>query len=218
MAEVFTSTHAGTPSSMTLGSRFVDKQAAYSIGFYELANLGLEKILQEDYDYHKNTLVYAVCFDFRHYIELELKRLIEMLYYFKAKLAHSSQTQRASNGHDLDALLDTFLGLLNSEDLKELFDYLVKNGFIDENYLPNFKANIRAISAIDKSGQVFRYAHGKQGEHFKDEKSIDKHEFAKAIRDIHTVFEGFSVVFDEYAEYLGEKDDFLHFLNELNYN
>ncbi|HGF8972821.1 TPA: hypothetical protein ACJCXU_004362 [Yersinia enterocolitica] len=119
----------------------------YADGFAESVVLLIEAIAQ--YRGTLDTLIYPICFNLRHSVELTIKALIGDL----AQLAKVSK-------RPLTAEVNRVIG---QHDIKNLWDYFVQNAaVIDRRFSQEtapLDAHIKCIAETDPTGQTFRYSY-----------------------------------------------------------
>ncbi|MDV7210970.1 hypothetical protein [Azotobacter beijerinckii] len=117
----------------------------YSKGFSQAANLLINMVLaDEGMNLHVDDLIYPVCFNMRHSIELRLKGAIEEL----CKIAKYKSVRIEfdfATSHDIGIIWDLF------KSTSESLDYRFAS--INSHIEPT----IKDIAEIDATGQTFRY-------------------------------------------------------------
>lgn len=121
------------------------------LGYYKAAGILGTSALEQEEDL-KNDLFFPICFNYRHYVELSLKNLLEQA----RRLCRCScenadevcgdltrETESRLHGHSLQSLLDLFI---------RWFDLLTDREFDD-----TVRRTIAQLHAIDPDGQNFRY-------------------------------------------------------------
>ena len=116
----------------------------YSKGFSTAANLLIDQVIFKKMDMEIDELVYPVCFNMRHSVELRLKGAIEELS-FVAKAKKHEFSFDLSGSHDIGNIWGFFK--LNSEILDGRYEDI--NNLIAET--------IWDIAEVDATGQTFRY-------------------------------------------------------------
>lgn len=116
----------------------------YSKGFSTAANLLIDQVLSKQMDMDIDDLVYPVCFNMRHSVELRLKGAIQELSYVAKAKSHELSFD-LSGSHDIGNIWSFFK--FHSEHLDNR--YLKINSLIVET--------ISDIAEVDATGQTFRY-------------------------------------------------------------
>jgi len=117
----------------------------YATGFSLAANILIDKVLQaRGLNYSVDKLVYPVCFNMRHSVELRLKGAISEL-----------MSIEDSRGRKIE------FDLVGSHDIGNIWQFFVeKSGSIDDRYIAinaRLEKKIIDITEIDATGQTFRY-------------------------------------------------------------
>lgn len=117
----------------------------YAKGFSAAANLLISRVIDDNGIHHYvDELIYPICFNMRHSVELRLKGAIKEISQL-ANLLGKGFTFSLSGSHDIGNIWKFFSD--NSESLDKR--YAAINSKID--------TTITDISEIDPTGQVFRY-------------------------------------------------------------
>lgn len=124
---------------------------AYINGYYEAAKILVETSRNSN---SKDILFYPICFNYRHYLELHLKSLIELaeeLYFKMETLGYAKYILDKSSEDPLDSV----------HSIQKLFCYFEKRlklvAVNDEVFDPNIRKYIMEFHNIDSDGQKFRY-------------------------------------------------------------
>jgi hypothetical protein len=118
----------------------------YANGFSAAANLLLDQVIaDEGMKHHVDDLIYPICFNMRHSVELHLKATA-------VKVERLSSTFREKvSSFDLNG----------SHDIGRIWAYIKEHaGSFDKRYIPligQLEKYINDIADIDATGQVFRY-------------------------------------------------------------
>ncbi|KPZ01329.1 Uncharacterized protein ALO43_02774 [Pseudomonas tremae] len=165
----------------------------YSIGFSTAANVLIDKVLEgEGLGLSVDYLVYPVCFNMRHSVELRLKGAIDEL----IKTA-------SYKGRNLS------FDLVGSHDIGNIWNFFRKQSEeLDNRYtLINSSINptISDIAEIDPTGQTFRYAYSNESQkHLTDVSSINfvvlKEKFGQLEKHLDILHDLSIWLRDEYAE------------------
>ena len=125
----------------------------YSIGYSKAANILLDTACERGDMTLCDELVYPICFNMRHSVELRIKHaLISIDELVQLTSKGKSHQLNLDKTHDLEKLWSRFKECSNSFD-DRLFEC---NDAID--------LFVQGIANIDSNGQVFRYPFGKQDE------------------------------------------------------
>lgn len=161
-----------------------DNRYGYSRGFSDAVRILLSTAINGNYrDFVTGEesaamidgLIYPICFCARHHVELFLKRQILVVSGIRG------QTEHISDEHSLRKLWDVFYAHCEKTDrrLTELATPIIE--FITD------------FDQLDPNGQVFRFAHDKEGnEHLKCQHTINIENFGdrfKALSDLVEEFE-----------------------------
>ncbi|AVX40608.1 MULTISPECIES: hypothetical protein [Yersinia] len=150
----------------------------YADGFAESVVLLIEGLTQ-----HKgslDTLIYPICFNLRHSVELTIKALIGDL----------TQLAKVSN-RPLTADVNSVIG---QHDIKNLWDYFVqKSAVVDRRFSQEtapLDAHIKCIAETDPTGQTFRYSYDTLSvKHLTDVSLINVLVLQEQFKDIKEHFE-----------------------------
>tara|TARA_R110000796_G_scaffold252639_1_gene389701 strand:+ start:13856 stop:15157 length:1302 start_codon:yes stop_codon:yes gene_type:complete len=173
----------------------------YSKGFSKAANLLINVVLQDGgLKFNVDDMVYPVCFNMRHSVELRLKGEVEELGKIAKKKGVKIEFDSASS-HDIGNIWSFF------KSKSEFLDYR----FISINRL--IEPTIKDIASIDATGQTFRYPVSNESQkHLTDVSVINfvvlLHKFTeleKNLDQLHVV-----------SLYLGEEYGAGTFTNKLN--
>ena len=178
-----------------LGSRFINAQSSYIYGYYEAAKSLVIVAIDGKYSNTKDTLVYPIYFNYRHYIELHLKSLIEdseILYdkmdrlgYLKKSVQLPKVSDTLDRTHDLNKLL-----LLFKERL-----ILIS----DEKFPKDIEKYIKQMHDSDKNGQKYRYHKNKNKNlYFIKEEQIDINNTLKIMEEVSNMLWAIGSHIDEY--------------------
>lgn len=140
--------------NVIVNSEYYSTRYAYIDGYYEGAKILVDSALtrkQRD----KEILFFPICFNYRHYLELHLKSLIELtdelylkmqkLGYVKKNLLNTSSERSLDQEHSIGILFQYFEKRLKIvAQNSEIFD-------------PNIRKYIMQFHSIDSDGQKFRY-------------------------------------------------------------
>ena len=129
-----------------IGSFFSSDLGALAEAYYSAANI----LVDQTKHHQSNSLVYPICFLYRHFIEIALKNII-----FKyQKLGYDVKRYGLRNReiHNLDLLLDTVVKLTKEED--------------ESKYPVNIIEIIHEFNKYDFGSQTFRYTSDKKGNQF----------------------------------------------------
>lgn len=176
-----TTSIADIKNSATFGDRFMDKKSAYIFGYYEAAKKLTRDAIDAKCGNEKNILIYPICFNYRHYIELHLKSLVEEVEILCDKmqiLGHSpcatvpaKVTGELDREHSLEVLLKW---------LKERLCCVSGEEFPQD--IANY---IKQMHDTDKNGQKYRYHKNKTGKlHFPKEATYDVANIAKIMQEV----------------------------------
>ncbi|MCX2813156.1 MULTISPECIES: hypothetical protein [Pseudomonas] len=164
----------------------------YSKGFSTAANLLIDQVLSRKMDLEIDDLVYPVCFNMRHSVELRLKGAIQELS-FVARAKNHELPFDLSGSHDIGNIWGFF------KTHSELLDsrYTDINGKIAETIVD--------ISEVDATGQTFRYPLSNESiKHLTDVASINffrlKEKFDELERNLDRLHELNLWLKEEYAQ------------------
>ncbi|EPF2508064.1 hypothetical protein ACUBH7_003407 [Vibrio fluvialis] len=118
----------------------------YAMGFSKAANLIIDQVLESrDIDLSVDEMVYPVCFNMRHSIELRLKGAIEALEAI-GEVTSVGVEFNYSGSHDLGNIWEFFKGTSGKIDMRF------------KNVNDQIEPTILDVAEIDATGQTFRYA------------------------------------------------------------
>ncbi len=118
----------------------------YAMGFSKAANLIIDQVLESrDIDLSVDEMVYPVCFNMRHSIELRLKGAIDALEAI-GEMKSVGVEFNYSGSHDLGNIWEFFKGTSGKIDMRF------------KNVNDQIEPTILDVAEIDATGQTFRYA------------------------------------------------------------
>jgi hypothetical protein len=124
----------------------------YAKGFSRAANILIELVLaNQGTDPPIDEMIYPICFNMRHSVELRLKQAIEDVLYFAKMKKHNLE-----------------FSTNESHDLRKMWLFFAEHSkVIDDRYEPiatQLHAQIIDIADIDPTGQTFRYPFNKENQ------------------------------------------------------
>lgn len=140
--------------NITVNSEHYNFRYAYIDGYYEAAKVLVESALGRQRR-DKEILFFPICFNYRHYLELHLKSLIELtdeLYFKMQKLGYIKDEpldRSSENPLDKEHSICTLF-----QYLEKRLKYVAQNG---EVFDQNIRKYIMQFHAMDADGQKFRY-------------------------------------------------------------
>lgn len=137
-------------SKALVGSYFSNDFRHYAEGYYQAANI-LVNELKNRMENPANTLVYPICFLYRHYIEIALKGIIEQ----HIKLGHYGKRKTS---HPIMPLFNIVRNLRKKHDNSDFSEEIIQ--IIEE------------FHELDRSSQGFRYPFNIEGELFFPEHDV----------------------------------------------
>lgn len=188
-------------------NRSMDQETAYFIGFYYAGDCLARQILKERYDLKKDTLIYAMFYNYRHYIELHLKNLIkktDILYGYMKEFGY------LKNGFWDN---ENFEKCLQTHNLKEILEILKRKLYYiqidDEEFPKDIEDYIIQMHQKDKNGEKFRYCYNTKGVlHFSKEENYDIKSTIEIMEDLHFKLSGVSGFLSYYIDMsVSIKDD-----------
>ncbi|PKG96881.1 hypothetical protein [Paraglaciecola sp. MB-3u-78] len=129
----------------------------YAEGFSLAAKALLDKVIEDNgIQTSPDYIIYPICFNMRHSIELRLKGAIEELIKVaeiaNKKLEHDKYSICTQSGR---------VNIIYVHNIKAIWDFFKKNALeLDERYkyiIASFEKHINDIANIDPTGQTFRY-------------------------------------------------------------
>lgn len=191
-------------NSVTVGEHNNPKYA-YINGYYEAAKILVKEAHNSN---SKDILFYPICFNYRHYLELHLKSLIELaeeLYSKMETLGYAKDILDKSSEDPLDSV----------HSIQKLFCYFEKRlklvAINDEIFNPNIRKYIMEFHNIDSDGQKFRYhITKKQQLSFPSPQEYDLKNIETIMQEIKMLLYGV----DGWLEHYGEMSDSI--IEEMN--
>lgn len=161
----------------------------YAKGFSEASNILIEAALSNSgCDHAVDIMIYPICFNMRHSVELRLKGAVVIL----SKLASSRQQLPEFNlegSHDIGGIWEYLSRELNSFD--------ARLGFFTDALDPF----IRDFADIDPTGQTFRYPYSNENiKHLTDIPTIN-------VGILQRVFAALELLLDHFKNFLLEVND-----------
>lgn len=153
------------------------------------------------------TLIYPICFLYRHYMELQMK---EMLFMWRR---YFGQSVRAVETHDLGKLWESCRNILASVD-RDIIDGLPEERrFEYTSSLNSLGDKIKKFAQWDPTSQSFRYPIDRRGRITNiDPKEIPISELKELIDDIQRKLEAIAIYISEYMEEPSPSKDGLDYL------
>ncbi len=181
----------------TIGNRFIDAKYAYINGYYEAASHLVNKAISIANKSDKDSLIYPICFNYRHYIELHLKSLIEEAEILYEKMKQLGYLQNGTLSEKISDSLD------NTHSLYELLDSFKKILFYisisNEEFPKDIEKYIQQMHDTDKNGQKYRYHKNKNGKlHFPDEKTYDIKNMLQIMEEVNSMLWAIDSHIDHY--------------------
>lgn len=184
-------------ASISIENNGKNPKYTYIDGYYEAGKILIENIDSTDIGVDKNALFYPICFNYRHYIELHLKSLIEDSEFLYDKmeelgyLEHGSLPKKESESlgkiHSLNKLLTL---------LKERLHYTQVS---DEEFPKDIEKLIEEMHNSDSNSQQYRYHRDKKGNlSFPDEKEYKLDGIAGGMKKVHDLLWGIDGHIDYY--------------------
>jgi hypothetical protein len=184
-------------NKVSIGSEGNNPKYSYINGYYEAGKILVDKIYQTDIGLDKNSLFYPICFNYRHYIELHLKSLIEdseILYnkmvelnYLKNGNLPKEMSKSLGNEHSLNKLLTL---------LKERLHYIEIS---DEEFPKDIEKLIEEMHNSDSNSQQYRYHKDKKGHlSFPNEKEYNVANISNGMKEVHDLLWGIDGHIDNY--------------------
>ncbi len=158
-------------------------ERCYARGFLKAA----EQLLREDVleENSPDFMVYPICFNVRHGIELSLKTLISDLIILY-KITGKNRTFDFSGTHDLSKIWTCFSTLAVDFDIR-LLKFEKELGIL-----------IKPWAEIDGTGQTFRYAFSKENiKHLQEYSTVDLSRVAVQLTNLCSVIDKMFVLIDE---------------------
>ena len=190
-----------TWANACVGNNGSPSYVEYSKGFSKAANLLINVVLQDGgLKYGVDDMIYPVCFNMRHSVELRLKGAIEELGKISKKKGVKIEFDSASS-HDIGNIWSFF------KSKSEILDYR----FISINRL--IEPTIKDMASIDATGQTFRYPVSNESQkHLTDVSVIN---FAVLLRKFTELEKGLDQLHIMNI-YIGEEYGVGTFTNKLN--
>jgi len=172
--------------SSTLGNKLIDAKYAYINGYYEAGNHLVKTAIDMTNTIDKDSLIYPICFNYRHYIELHLKSLIEEAEVLYEKMEQLGYLQNGTLSEKISNSLDS------THSLYELLTSLKKILFFiaisDEEFPKDIEKYIKQMHDTDTTGQKYRYHKNKSGKlHFPNEESYNIENMSKIMKEVNSM-------------------------------
>jgi len=121
-------------------------------GYHAAADMLVKMAVQSDNHTLANALFFPICFNYRHYLELSLKKLILGLEKYYPVLEEFAETKGK-----LENSISS--GQLRGHNLEKLLRWLIERFSLvtDEHFDPDVRGTIIEIHKMDPDGQNFRY-------------------------------------------------------------
>ncbi len=172
--------------SSTLGNKLIDAKYAYINGYYEAGNHLIKTAIDMTNSTDKDSLIYPICFNYRHYIELHLKSLIEEAEVLYEKMEQLGYLQNGTLSEKISNSLDS------THNLYELLDSLKNILFFiaisNEEFPEDIEKYIKQMHDTDTNGQKYRYHKDKSGRlHFPNKKSYNIENMSKIMKEVNSM-------------------------------
>lgn len=172
--------------SSTLGKQKVDAKYAYINGYYQAGNHLIETSIKMINRIDKDSLIYPICFNYRHYIELHLKSLIEESEILYDKMEQLGYLQNGELPEKISHSLDNTHSLY--ELLASLKNILFFIAISNEEFPKDIEKYIQQMHDTDKNGQKYRYHKNKSGKlHFPSEESYNIENMSKIMEEVNNM-------------------------------
>lgn len=172
--------------SSTLGNQKVDAKYAYINGYYQAGNHLIETSIKMTNTIDKDSLIYPICFNYRHYIELHLKSLIEKSEILYDKMEQLGYLQNGELPEKISHSLDNTHSLY--ELLASLKNILFFIAISNEEFPKDIEKYIQQMHDTDKNGQKYRYHKNKSGKlHFPSEESYNIENMSKIMEEVNSM-------------------------------
>jgi hypothetical protein len=184
-----------------VGGHFSENYA-FMEGYYKASHILNSSALKEETKMSDLTfLFYPICYNYRHYVELSLKHLVEQLekYYSILKELDStygkleeSVVPKLVGTHELDNLLRWYI---------ERLKLVIEDPKINAEILKT----IRQLIKYDHDGQNFRYPDRTSGDQgLPRQLWVDLEELCRHMKDVHDYLFGMGIWLDEEIQQAGE--------------
>lgn len=192
--QLFTTAPIQDSSNNAIIGEYYTLRYAYINGYYEAAKILVDTALNGN---SKDILFYPICFNYRHYLELHLKSLVELTeeLYLKMELlgyAKNNLDKTAENGldkvHSIEVLFKYF---------EKRLKLVAING---EVFDPNIRKYIMQFHNIDSDGQKFRYHITKQQSSFPNPQEYDLKNISTLMEEIKRLLYGVDGWLEHYSE------------------
>ncbi len=172
--------------SSTLGNKLIDAKYAYINGYYEAGNHLIKTAIDMTNSTDKDSLIYPICFNYRHYTELHLKSLIEEAEVLYEKMEQLGYLQNGTLSEKISNSLDS------THNLYELLDSLKNILFFiaisNEEFPEDIEKYIKQMHDTDTNGQKYRYHKDKSGRlHFPNKKSYNIENMSKIMKEVNSM-------------------------------
>ena len=193
----FTGSNEFDPVTACVGNNGNPSIEYYADGYFEAVKLIIENIcctLRSRGMVSEDTLVYPICFNIRHSIELYLKSIISNIMDIYKHRGENINVR--TNMHDLSLLWQVILKCsfinYNKENNKEISRGMVLDCKTDE-YISSIDKYINEWSNIDPTGQTFRYPTDiESNRHLVEVGSIQVLNLFKNSKGIHKILKEFN--------------------------
>ena len=185
--------------NLTLGNQNIDAKYAYINGYYQAGNHLIKISIEMINTIDKDSLIYPICFNYRHYIELHLKSLIEESEILYDKIKQLGYLQNGELHKNFSNSLD------NTHNLYELLVLLKKILFFiaisNEEFPKDIEKYIKQMHDTDKNGQKYRYHKNKSGKlHFPSEESYNIENMSKIMVEVNSMLWAINSHISHYIE------------------
>jgi len=147
---------------ITVANRFMSIRYAYIDGYFTASDFLISTALQLSDSHKKDILFFPICFNYRHYLELHIKNLIEdcaLLYEKMDKLGYLPE--------DITSLPDKDKKISEIHSLSQLLNILKNRLIVSEEEFPqDIESYILQMHNTDTNGQKYRYHKDKNSKTF----------------------------------------------------
>ena len=172
--------------SSTLGNKSIDAKYAYINGYYVAGSHLIESAVDMTNTTDRDSLIYPICFNYRHYIELHLKSLIEEAEVLYEKMEQLGYLQNGTLSEKISHSLDSTHSLY--ELLASLKKILFFIAISDEEFPKDIEKYIKQMHDTDTNGQKYRYHKNKSGKlHFPNEESYNIENMSKIMKEVNSM-------------------------------
>ena len=183
-------------NNVSVGKNFTS-ETSYIIGYWEAGDLLVDMAITTN-NPQRDRLFLPICYNYRHFLELNLKYLIleaEELYYLLEKENMQNKDYKNNFSNEIN----------NTHNINKLLNWLliILACISDDKFSKAINKLIFEFHKIDETGQTFRYLKSKDDIiHFKNREEFDLEKIKNAVYKIGNYLMGIDIYLSEHSKFI----------------